>query len=59
MAASDLGSVKGGASGRRFPVKWDQSTGKVYVQFAGWKDVGKASSPGDAMRRAEAAAFNK
>ena len=58
MGASVIGSVKSG-SGKRFEVKWDEYGKEVYVSYAGWTKVGKASSAGDAMRMAEAWVYDK
>jgi len=58
MAETKLGRVKG-ASGKSFEVKWDQSGKVVYVNNYGWTNVGKASSAGEAMTKAEAWAYNK
>lgn len=53
MAASVIGRVRSG-SGKSYDVKWDATSHDTYVSYAGWTSVGKASSAGDAMRRAEA-----
>ena len=58
MAETKLGRVKG-PSGKSFEVKWDQSGKVVYVNNYGWTNVGKASSAGEAMTKAEAWAYNK
>ena len=58
MSASIIGSVKSG-SGKSYEVKWDQSNRDVYVSYAGWSHIGKASSPNEAMNRAEAWLYNK
>lgn len=58
MSANVIGRVKSGA-GKSFEVKWDSSSGEVYVSYAGWSFCGKASSAGDAMRRAEAYLYDK
>ena len=53
MAASVIGRVRSG-SGKSYEVKWDSSSKDTYVSYAGWTNVGPASSAGDAMRRSEA-----
>ena len=58
-----IGKVKSG-SGKSYDVKWDGSDRSVYVSPSGnlWGDstkVGQASSAGEAMRKAEAALYNK
>lgn len=58
MAAEKIGWVKSG-SGKSYEVKWDSMSRDVYVSYAGWTHCGKASSAGEAMRRAEAKVYNK
>jgi len=58
MAASVIGRVKSG-KGKTYEVKWDQSSRDVYVAYAGWSHVGKASSANEAMNKAEAYLYNK
>lgn len=58
MAAQVLGRVKSG-SGKSYEVKWDSLSKEVYVSYAGWTYVGKASSAGEAMNKAEAWLYNK
>lgn len=58
MSAQEIGSVKSG-KGKTYYVKWDSSSHDVYVSYAGWSGCGKASSAGDAMRRAEAYVHDK
>ncbi len=58
MAAEKLGRVKSG-SNQTYEVKWDQATREVYVSYAGWSRCGKATSPAQAMRRAEAFLYDK
>lgn len=53
MSASVIGEVRSG-SGKRYEVKWDQPGKDVYVSWAGWSHVGKASSAHEAMTKAEA-----
>lgn len=58
MAAEIIGRVKSG-SGKSYEVKWDHSSHDVYISYAGWTHVGRASSAGEAMRKAEAFVYNK
>jgi hypothetical protein len=58
MSAEIIGRVKSG-SGKTFEVKWDPSSKDIYVHVAGWVSAGKASSAGEAMRKAEAFVYNK
>ena len=58
MAAIVIGVVKSG-KGKSYEVKWDAASRDVYVSYAGWSSCGKASSAGDAMKRAEAYLYNK
>jgi Tfp pilus assembly protein PilV len=58
MSAEIIGRVKAG-SGKSYEVKWDSSNREVYVSCSGWSACGKASSAGDAMRKAEAFLYNK
>lgn len=58
MSATVIGRVKSG-KGKSYEVKWDQLSRDVYVSYAGWAHVGKASSAGDAMNKAEAWLYNK
>lgn len=58
MAAEVIGRVKSG-KGQSYEVKWDSSSRDVYVSYAGWSACGKASSAGEAMRKAEAYLYNK
>lgn len=59
MSAEKIGSVKSGKSRKSFDVKWNQSSRDVYVNWAGWTSVGKASSARGAMNRAEAYLYDK
>lgn len=59
MSATIIGKVKVGSSGKSFEVKWNSSDKCVYVSFAGWTLVGKASSASDAMKIAEASVYNR
>ena len=58
MVATVIGRVKSG-SGKSYEVKWDQSGRDIYVAYAGWSHVGKASSANEAMNKAEAYLYNK
>jgi hypothetical protein len=58
MSAEKIGSVKS-VSGKSYEVKWDSMSKDVYVSYAGWSHCGKASSAGEAMRKAEAKLYNK
>ena len=58
MSAQEIGTVKSG-SGNTYYVKYDSGSQEVYVSYAGWSGCGKASSAGDAMRKAEAYVYNK
>jgi hypothetical protein len=53
-----VGHVKSG-KGSRYAVRWDQYSKEIYVDYAGWTYVGKASSAADAMTKAEAWLYNK
>lgn len=58
MSATIIGKVKSG-SNKQYEVKWDEHGKDVYVSWAGWAGIGKASSAGEAMRKAEAWLYNK
>lgn len=58
MSAEVIGRVKS-RSGKSYEVKWDHSSRDVFVSYSGWTSVGKASSAGEAMRRAEAWLYDK
>ena len=58
MAADVIGRVNS-SRGRSYEVKWNASSGEVYVSYAGWSACGKASSAAQAMHRAEAFLFDK
>lgn len=58
MSATVIGKVLSG-SRKSYEVKWDQGDKNVYVSYAGWTRVGKASSSGEAMKKAEAWLYNK
>ncbi|MBU8922647.1 MAG: hypothetical protein KOO63_12585 [Bacteroidales bacterium] len=59
MSAEIIGRVKSGKTNKSFEVKWIQGGGEVYVSYAGWSKAGKASSAGEAMRKAEAYLYDK
>jgi hypothetical protein len=59
MSASIIGKVQSGNTHKSYEVKWDEYTKDVYVSYGGWSYVGKASSAGEAMRKAEAWLCNK
>jgi hypothetical protein len=61
MGREVIGRVKSG-SGKSWDVKWDQKDSEVWVQASGWTSperAGRASSAGEAMRKAEAYLYNK
>jgi hypothetical protein len=59
MSATIIGRVISGKTRKSFEVKWDQSNKDVYVAYAGWSHVGRASSANEAMNKAEAYLYNK
>lgn len=58
MASEKIGRVKSGSK-KSYEVKWDKSSKKVYVSYAGWTSVGTATSASQAMTKAEAWLYNK
>jgi hypothetical protein len=58
MSATVIGKVKSG-KGKNYDVKWDASSRDIYVSYAGWSHVGRATSPRDEMYKAEAWLYNK
>lgn len=58
MSAEVIGRVRSG-KGSSYEVKWDHHSRDVYVAYAGWSHAGRASSAGDAMRKAEAWLYDK
>lgn len=58
MSADTIGRVKSGR-GNSVEVRWDHHSGQVYVAWAGWTLVGKATSAASAMRKAEAWLYDK
>jgi hypothetical protein len=58
MSATVIGTVKS-PRGKSYEVKWDQSSKDIYVSYAGWSHVGKASSANEAMNKVEAWLYNK
>ncbi len=60
MAVVRIRDVKGGKSGKSFPVGYDADTKGAYVLYLGsWSNIGRASSPQDAMTVASAWAWDK
>jgi len=59
MGAEVIGRVRGGKSGNSYEVKWNKGSGDVYVGYAGTTNIGRASSAGQAMDRAEAWVHDK
>jgi hypothetical protein len=53
MSSTKIGEVRSG-SNKKYDVKWDERSQDVYVSWAGWAHVGKASSAREAMNIAEA-----
>ena len=51
LVATIIDKVKSG-KGQSYEVKWNQSNRDIYVSYAGWSHVGKASSARDAMNKA-------
>jgi hypothetical protein len=58
MSAKVIGRIKS-TSDNIYEIKWDQSSHDIYVSWAGWTNVGKASSANEAMAKAEAWLYNK
>lgn len=56
--APTIGNVRSG-KGQSIAVAWNDADDKVYVAWAGWTFVGKATSARDAMRKAEAWLYDK
>lgn len=59
MAATVIGRVKAGKSGKSHDVKWDASSKDAYVVYGVATSIGKASSASEAMTKAEAWLYNK
>lgn len=59
MSATVIGRVTSKKSGKSYEVKWDSASKDAYVSYAGWTNVGKAYSAGEAMTKAEAYVYNK
>lgn len=59
MAAEVIGNVVSGRQRTTYKVKWDPYSKQVYVSYAGWTNVGTASSPREAMNKAEAWLYDK
>lgn len=49
MAAQVIGNVTSPSNGKSYDVKWDSYNKDTYVSYAGWSEVGKASSPEEAL----------
>lgn len=58
MAAQPIGKAQSG-NGKPYDVKWDQMNHDIYVSWAGWSHIGKASTASEAMTKAEAWLYNK
>jgi len=58
MSAIVIGRVTS-SKGKSYEVKWDQSSGAIYVSWGGWSGIGNASSSSEAMTKAEAWLYNK
>lgn len=58
MSAKEIGTVTS-KKGKSYDVKWDKSSGDVYVSYAGWSYVGEARTADEAMDIAEAWLHNK
>lgn len=59
MSASVIGQVRSGRTNKPYDVKWDETGKDIYVSYAGWSHVGKASSAHEAMTKAEAWLYDK
>ncbi|MFA7082124.1 MAG: hypothetical protein WC135_05865 [Bacteroidales bacterium] len=59
MALETIGNLNSGKSRKSYAVKWDASNKDLYVDRSGTTFVGKASSPTEAMRKAEAFLYDK
>lgn len=59
MAAEIIGNVISGRLRKTYQVKWDQYSRQVYINYAGWTNVGSASSAREAMNKAEAWLYDK
>lgn len=59
MSAINIGTVTSGKTYQTCTVYWDSYTQEVFVGWAGQTYIGKASSAGDAMNKAEAWLYNK
>ena len=59
MSTTSIGWVKS-QKGNSYEVRYDSSSNEVYVRIGGGTSyVGKASSAGEAMTKAEAFVYNK
>lgn len=63
MARERLQAVKGGKTGKSYTVGYDPQAKTVYIELGGlmttWVSVGKASSPQEAMRKADAYVWDR
>ena len=59
MPAQYIGQVKSGRTNKSYEVKWDSLSREVYVSYAGWSYVEKASSASHAMNMAESWLYEK
>jgi hypothetical protein len=59
MAIESIGTVRGGRTRRGFEVKWDPIDRCVYVCVGRDRYIGRANSPAEAMRRAEAFVYDR
>lgn len=60
VATEVIGRVKAGKTvGKTYEVKWDPHSRSVYVSYGGWTACGKATTAGEAMRKAEAYVYDK
>jgi len=49
MAAQVIGQVVSPSNGKTYDVKWDSFNKDTYVSYAGYSEVGKASSEVEAL----------
>ena len=59
MPSEKIGKITSGRTRSIYTVKWNASTGDVYVHHWGDKYIGKAKSASQAMNMAEAYLCNK
>lgn len=58
MSSKTIGNVISGQTHKTHTVQWDEYSHDVYID-GGYTYVGKASSPKEAMQKAEAFLYNK